>query len=148
MIKAQAMMALFSALAGNKNAADEMDLSYEDNPETSKIYRINFQVNGEDTHVSANFGGKTIDTPIGDYVHYELEEDKTPRAVANFIQIVISAIIGICPSIDLAGMEKKISEAAYGIVPETSIEVDNLICTITGGTKCDLKFAIKPATSK
>ena len=148
MIKAQAMMALFSALAGNKNAADEMDLSYEDNPETSKIYRINFQINGEDTHVSANFGGKTIDTPIGDYLHYELEEEKTPSAVANFIQIVISAIIGICPSIDLAGMEKKISEAAYGLVPETSIEVDNLICTITGGTKSDLKFAIKPATSK
>lgn len=148
LIKAQAMMALFSALAGNKNAADEMDLSYEDNPETSKIYRINFQANGEDTHVSANFGGKTIDTPIGDYLSYELEEEKTPRAVANFIQIVISAIIGICPSIELAGMEKKISEAAYGLVPEASIEVDNLICTITGGTKSDLKFAIKPATSK
>lgn len=148
MIMSQAMTALSSALAGNKNAVDEMDLSYADNHETSKIYRINFQVNGEATHVSANFGGKTIDTPIGDYLLYKLEKDKTPSAVANFIQIVISAIIGICPSIDLAGMEKKISEAAYGFVPETSIEVDNLICTIAGGTKSDLKFVIKPATSK
>lgn len=148
MIKAQAVLALFSALAGNKNAVDEMNLSYEDNPETSKIYRINFQINGEDTRVSANFGGKTTDTPIGEYLHYELEGDKTPRAVANFIQIVISAISGICPSIDLVGMEKRISEAAYGLVPETNIEVDNLICTITGGTKSDLKFVIKPAISK
>lgn len=128
--------------------SDEMDLSYADNPETKKVYRINFQANGEDTHVSVNFIGKTIDTPIGDYLIYQLEKEKTPRAVANFIQIVISAIIGICPSIELAGMEKKISEAAYGLAPEASIEVDNLICTITGCTKSDLMFAIKPATSK
>lgn len=148
MIEAQAMLALFSALAGNENAADELDLSYEDNPETSKIYRINFQVNGETSHVSANFSGKTVDAPIGNYLHYELEEEKTPRAVANFIQIVVSAIIGICPSIDLTGIEEKISEAAYGLVPETNIEVDHLICTITGGTKSNLKFIIKPATSK
>lgn len=148
MIRAKAIKALRSILDTNEKATDEMDLSYEDNPETSKLYRINFQVNGEDTHVSANFGGKTIDTPIEGYLHYELEEDKTPRAVANFIQIVISAISGICPSIDLAGMEKKISEAAYGIVPETSIEADNLICTITGDTKSNLKFTIKPVTSK
>lgn len=145
MIKA---LALISALSENKNATDEMDLSYVDNPNNSKIYRINFQINGEDTHISAIFEGKTIDTPIGGYLHYILEGDKTPTAVATFIQIVISAIIGICPSIDLAGMEKIISESAYGLVPETSIEVDTLICTITGGTKSDLKFAIKPATSK
>lgn len=147
-IKVQAMLALYSDLLGNQNTADEPDFSCEDDSETSKIYRINFQVNGEDSHVSANFSGKTIDTPIGDFLYYELEEEKTPRAVANFIQIVISAIIGICPSIDLTGLEKKISEVAYGFVPETSLEVDDLICTITGGTKSDLELNIKPATSE
>lgn len=148
MVEERAMLALLSALTGNKNAYDELDLSYEDNPETSKMYRINFQVNDEESHVSANFSGKTLDAPIENYLHYELEKEKTPHAVANFIQIVISAIIGICPSIDLTGMETTISEIAYGLAPEANIEVDHLICTITGGTKSNLKFAIKPATPR
>lgn len=148
LINAQTMLALFSARAGIKNPADEQDLSYNDNSETPKVYRINFQVNGENSHVSANFVGKTVDTPIGNDLDYELEEDKTPRAVFNFIQIVISAIIGICPSIDLTEIEKKISEVAYGLAPETIIETDNFICTIAGSTKSNLRFAVKPIISK
>ena len=143
LIKAKSMLALFSALSGNKGAIDDLDLSYEDNPEQSKLYRINFAVNGEDSNVSSNFMGKTVNSVIEGEYYYELEEEKTPKKVAQFVRIVSASILGICPNIDMNVLEKAIAEAAFGIKSEQSLDADGIIITVTGSSKSDTKVTLK-----
>lgn len=142
MTKAKFMLGLFSALAGNSNAINELDLNDRDDPQQSKNYRINFSVNGQDSNASLNFFGKTVNSVIERPLYYELEEEKTPKKVADFARIVSSSILGICPNIDLNALQIGIAEAAYGIKPEQTFESDGVVITVTGSGKQNTKVTL------
>lgn len=138
-------LALIAALTGNtQDATKESQFVYTEDPDHTKTYRINFQVDGKDSRISANMQSKTIDSLITGYFYYELEGDKSAQSVANFIQLVIYSLAGFCPSFESNGLAEKISEVAYGFSPETDIKTDNLNLTISGGTKGSLKLTIMP----
>lgn len=140
-LKGRAMMAALNALLGKD---EEVDLNYEDDPNVTKCYRINFTVGKKDTDASFNFTAKTPESPISSKVYFELEEDKKPQDVCNFLKIVIGTITGFCPDMDVAALETKIAEAAYGLVSKTEFKANGIVCEITGGTKNDLKVALQP----
>ena len=144
LMKAKAMMAIWSKLLGKDDAMDGLDFEEKDDPNVYKDYRINFKVDGEDSNVSINFRAKTRNTLMTDNMHYELEEEKTPQAVSNFVRIVITTITGLCPDIDVNGLEVKIAEAAYGLIPATVFKANGIVCEICGGTKTNLKVTLKP----
>ena len=140
-LKARAMIAAFNALLGKD---EDVDMSYDDDPNVTKAYRINFTAGKKDTDASFNFTAKTPESPISGDVYFELEEDKLPKDVCNFLNIVVGTITGFCPDIDVAALESKIADAAYGLVTEAKLKANGIVCEITGGTKNDLKVALKP----
>lgn len=148
MNKAQSMLALLSALSGNSKAINDLDFSYEDDPEQKKAYRINFAVNGKDSNVSLNFMGKTINSIIEGEYYYTLEEEKTPQKVANFVRIVSASILGICPNIDLNVLQKAITEVAFGINSEQTFETDGILITVKGSSKSNSKVELKAKYNK
>lgn len=140
-LKGRAMMAALNALLGKD---EDVDLNYEDDPDKFKCYRINFTVGKKDTDASFNFTAKSPEGPISPRVYFELEEDKKPQDVCNFLNIVVGTIIGFCPNIDVAALETKIAEAAYGLTSKAELKANGIVCEITGGTKNDLKVALQP----
>ena len=140
-LKGRAMMAALNALLGKD---EDVDLSYEDDPDKFKCYRINFTAGKKDTDTSFNFTAKSTEGPISSRVYFELEEGKNPQDVCNFLKIVMGTITGFCPNIDADALETKIAEAAYGLVSKTEFKANGIVCEITGGTKNDLKVALQP----
>lgn len=118
--------------------------TYKDDPEKSKIYRINFDVNNDESNVSCNFSGKTVESVIEKEYFYILEKEKTPDKVANYIRIVSSSILGICPSIDIEALQTALAESAYGINSGIQLESDGIIITMTGSGKEDAKAILTP----
>ena len=136
-------LSILNSVFGNKNATTPSH-TYKDSPENSKIYRINFNVNGDESDVSCNFSGKTIDSVIEGNYYYILEKEKTPLKVANFVKIVSSSLLGICPNINMGVLQAAIAEASYGINSGKQIVADGIIITLTGGGKENAKVDLKP----
>lgn len=58
--------------------------------------------------------------------------------------LVSASILGICPNIDINVLQKAITEAAYGIKSEQTLESDGIIATVTGSSKNDTKVKLEP----
>lgn len=129
-----------------KESTSSIDLDYMDAPDYEKQYRIKFQSNGDDMRASLTFYGKTVDSPLTrSQLSYNFAGEQKPENVADYMRIVTAALSGICPSMDLYELAKKISEVAYGMAPETTVEADQIACTISGGTKENTVVEIRPA---
>ncbi len=143
-IMAKGMAALVSALGGDRSATDNLDLSYTDDPEKFKMFRIAFLAGGEAFSASANFLAKTPDTVISGEYYYYLEDDKTPEKVAKFARLVSAAVPGICRDIDTYALQNAVAEAAFGITPETVLDAGDMTVTVTGGGKKNTMVKVTP----
>ena len=139
----ETQLSILNNILGKKDETNPSH-TYKDDPEKSKIYRINFDVNNDESNVSCNFSGKTVESVIEKEYFYILEKEKTPDKVANYIRIVSSSILGICPSIDIEALQTALAESAYGINSGIQLESDGIIITMTGSGKEDAKTILTP----
>ena len=129
----QAAISLLATLQGKKD--DDSDKPYVDNPQVAKNYRIHFLARNADTNASFSFMAKTPESVLTGGCSYILSDEKDGRSVADFIQIVITSIVGYNTEIDVNALKKAIAEVSFGLSKEKKFEYDGIIVTVTGDTK-------------